>query len=44
VAELWVTGTEEELLAWTQFFKEFVKVPEFSLHRYLEWVKGKIKP
>ena len=44
VAELWVTGTEEELLAWAQFFKDFVKVPEFSLHRYLEWVKGKIKP
>jgi len=44
VAELWITGTEEELLAWTQFFRDFTKVPEFSLRDYVEWAKGNIKP
>jgi len=44
VVEIWVSGTDEELLAWTQFFRDFATVPEFSLREYIEWAKGHIKP
>jgi len=44
IAEIWVSGTDEELLAWEQFFRDFAAVPEFSLRDYVEWAKGRIKP
>ena len=44
VAEIWVSGTDEELLAWTQFFRDFATVPEFSLRDYVNWARGHIKP
>jgi len=44
VAEIWVSGTEEEVLSWDQFFREFATVPEFSLRDYINWAKGYIKP
>jgi len=43
VAEIWVSGTEEEVLSWDQFFREFATVPEFSLRDYIDWAKGIIK-
>jgi len=43
-AEIWVSGTSEEVLGWEQFFRDFVSVPEFSLREYMNWAKGYIKP
>ena len=42
-SEIWVTGTEEEVKSWEQFFSDFATVPEFSLHEYINWAKGHIK-
>jgi len=39
-ADIWVTGTEEEISAWEQFFIDFASVPEFSLRQYVQWAKG----
>jgi len=43
VAEVWVTGTDEEVLGWEQFFSDFASVPEFSLREYISWAKGHVK-
>ena len=40
VAEVWVTGTDEELVSWEQFFTDFVTVPEFRLAEYIKWTKA----
>lgn len=41
VADIWVTGTDEEVSAWERFFTDFAQVPAFSLRQYLQWAKGK---
>ncbi len=38
--EIWVSGTEEEVKAWTRFFNDFATVPEFNLREYIQWAKG----
>jgi len=34
-----INGTEKQVKAWQQFFKDFVEVPEFSLKNYISWLK-----
>lgn len=43
-ADIWVTGTEEEVRSWEQFFIDFASVPEFSLREYIKWARGHTKP
>jgi len=34
-----IFGTEKEIEHWQKFFSDFLEVPEFSLTRYIEWLK-----
>jgi len=40
VADIWVTGTPEEIKHWNRFFTDFAQVPDFSLKEYVSWLKG----
>ena len=40
VADIWVTGTPEEVKHWDTFFTDFAQVPAFSLKEYVSWLKG----
>jgi len=35
-----IKGTAREVKAWQRFFDSFVSVPEFSLQKYIEWLKS----
>ncbi len=35
-----IRGTQKQVQAWQRFFDKFVSVPEFSLQKYIEWLKN----
>ena len=34
-----IHGTKKEIKHWQKFFSDFLEVPEFSLTRYINWLK-----
>ncbi|GAI43399.1 unnamed protein product, partial [marine sediment metagenome] len=34
-----IYGTEQQIDTWLEFFDTFLEVPEFSLTKYIKWLK-----
>jgi len=39
-----VYGTQRQIDTWMEFFDTFLEVPEFSLPKYIKWLKNEREP